>query len=455
MKTVTIIGGGFSGTLVAVLLGRLARSRGLDIAVSLWEQGDGSARGHAYATDCPKHLLNVPAGRMSAFADEPGHFLEWVRARGVPAGPGSFVERRLYGAYLGEILDRGLREARGRLRMTRGRVVDVDATEAVLRIQLADGRTDHADAVVLATGHPLPSPPARFDRAVQESGRFEPNPWSPAATGGLADDSDLLLIGSGLTAVDVLLQARELGFKGTVRVLSRRGLLPLAHGSDPLRPSVDLPTLGPPRVRTMMRALRSEVAEAATRGIDWRVVFDSLRPRTQELWKSLPLVERQRFLRHARPYWEVHRHRVAAPVKAAVESELAAGTLVRHAGRILGIDLEGDRLRVMVRPRGGGAEYALRVQRVVNCTGPNTGIEILDSPLTRSLLAKGLCRADLLGIGLACDADGAVLYGANRPSRRLFTLGPLRKGELWETTAVPELRVQAGLLAGRLAGGGG
>jgi uncharacterized NAD(P)/FAD-binding protein YdhS len=388
---------------------------------------------------------------MSAFPSEPSHFLDWLHRRGVAAEAGGFVERRLYGLYLYELLQAEIRNAQGRLRFAQGDAADIGTEGSTLLVHLADGRTHSADAVVLATGHPLPAPPVPLDRGVLDSERYRANPWDGAAVEGLTAGSDLLLIGSGLTAVDVLLQAREKGFRGTARVLSRRGLLPLAHGMVPSPPTTEVPDLGERRVRAMIRVLREAVEEGAARGIDWRLVFDSLRPRTQELWKSLPIAERRRFLRHARPYWEVHRHRLAPEVMGAIEREIASGTLVRHAGRILSVRVAGAHLGVAVRPRGRGADYTLHVQRIVNCTGPNTGVEMFESPLTRSLLAKRLVRADDLGIGLACDPDGALIDAMGNPSRQLFTLGSLRKGELWESTAVPELRVQAERLAARLA----
>ncbi|HWY24061.1 MAG TPA: hypothetical protein VNX47_04035, partial [Nevskia sp.] len=57
---------------------------------------------------------------------------------------------------------------------------------------------------------------------------------------------------------------------------------------------------------------------------------------------------------------------------------------------------------------------------------------------------------DALGLGLLTDAQGALLDRDGQASTWLYTLGPARKGQLWETTAVPEIRVQAQALARRL-----
>jgi uncharacterized NAD(P)/FAD-binding protein YdhS len=446
---IAVVGGGFCGTMVAVHLLRHARSAAADFEVSLYEQGGAPGRGHAYATSSPIHLLNVRAGRMSAFADAPDHFLKWARAKDASIAPGAYLSRRLYGDYLAEILDREVKASEGRLRVFASEVLDVESEDGGLRLRFRSGSARPASRVVLATGHPLPAAPVPLGRAVAESGHYKENPWDEASLDQLPAAAALLLIGSGLTAVDVLLESRRLGFRGTIHLLSRRGLLPLAHeaGAPPSQIPADFPRA---RLLPMMKRLRHEAGRAETNGEGWRSRVDALRPVTQDLWRSLGTAEKQRFLRHARAYWEVHRHRVAPEIAAMVTAEIQSGKVARHAARIVSIDSDPGGLRVAITPRGESATRSLVVQRVINCTGPNTGIEMCESPLTKALLSAGACRPDEVGIGLACDADGALIDAAGRVSDRLFTLGPLRKGELWESTAVPELRVQAERLARRL-----
>ncbi|HYR69160.1 MAG TPA: FAD/NAD(P)-binding protein [Candidatus Dormibacteraeota bacterium] len=446
---IAVVGAGFSGTMVAVHLLRLARSASADVHVSLYEQDGAPGRGHAYGTTSPIHLLNVPAGRMSAFADAPGHFLEWARARDGSVQPGAFLPRDRYGEYVAEILNRETKESEGRLQIHSAEVLDVESAGEGLRLRFRTGPAKPASHVVLATGHPLPAPPVPLDRAVLDGGRYKENPWDSAALDQLPSDASLLLIGSGLTAVDVLLESRRRGFRGVIHLLSRHGLLPLPHGGAEV-PRSGIPADFPRgRLLLMMKRLRKEALRAEKNGEGWRSSIDALRPATQDLWRSLDTEQKQRFLRHPRAYWEVHRHRVAPEIDEKVKVELQSGSVIRHAARIVTIDAERDALRVAIAPRGAAAQRLL-VQRVINCTGPNTGVEMCRSPLTLTLLTSGACRPDEVGIGLACDADGALMDAAGRISDRLFTLGPLRKGELWESTAVPELRVQAERLARRL-----
>ncbi len=447
---VAVVGAGFSGTMVAVHLSRLSAAGGHDLRVTIYEQSGRPGRGHAYSTTCPVHLLNVRASGMSAFADDAGHFLRWARERDDSVSGDAFLQRSLYGDYLSGIVAREIETSGERIETVREEVASVEVVGGGPRVALASGAVRARSHVVLAMGHPLPAPPVPLAPAVAEGGRYRENPWDPAALDGLPPDASILVIGSGLTAVDVILDARRRGIRGPIHLVSRRGMLPLAHTAVPAPPRDSPRDLPRGRVRTLMSALRREIARASARDEDWRPVFDALRPITQDLWRALPMTEKRRFLRHARPYWDLHRHRVAPEVGAAIRRELESGALVRHAARIVAIEADRAGLGVTIRSRGGEARRTLVVERAINCTGPNTGIEMIGSPVTRSLLRSGDGRPDELGIGLACDPDGALLDSRGRISDRLFTLGPLRKGELWESTAVPEIRVQAQRLAERI-----
>ena len=450
---IAVVGAGFSGTMVAVHLMRMARSSSAEIRVSLYEQGGAPGRGHAYATTSPIHLLNVSAGRMSAFAEAPGHFLDWARSKDPSTSPDAYLPRRLYGDYLAEILDRESAASEGRLQVVPAEVLDVESEGGAFRLRFRSGPARTASQVVLATGHPLPAPPVAIDRGVARGGHYKENPWDEAALDQLPDAAALLLIGSGLTAVDVLLESRRRGFHGAIHLLSRHGLLPLAPG-EAGTPRSEIPAgFQDGRLLAMMKRLRRDIRRGDEKGERWQSKIDALRPATQDLWRSLRLAEKQRFLRHPRAYWEVHRHRVAPEIGEMVKAEIQSGKLVRHAARVVSIEPDPAGLRVVITPRGVSATQTLIVQRIINCTGPNTGVEMCQSPLTQALLSAGVCRPDEVGIGLSCDADGAVIDATGRVSSRMFTLGPLRKGELWESTAVPELRVQAQRLARRLVEG--
>jgi uncharacterized NAD(P)/FAD-binding protein YdhS len=430
---VAIVGGGASGTLVAIQLLRQARS---PLSIVLVER-DRPARGIAYSTPEPDHLLNVPAGKMSALADVPNHFAHWAGAT-----DGAFVARGRYGEYLEDTLRESIARA------PRGVSFEISPTTATgaslgergVRFTLAPRGHLDARVAVLALGN-LPTSDLSVDEGgLYGSDRYARSPFLPGALDGIDRDADVVLLGSGLTMVDAALALRARGHLGPLHAISRHGLVPQVHAVA--RPS--RARIGAIGVRGLLRALRTEAAREG----DWRAVFDAFRSSTQRVWFRLPATERERFLRHLRAYWDVHRHRMAPAVGVAIAAMRASGQLSIHAGRIASFALERDAAAVRFRPRGSRELVEISCGRVINCTGPATRIEEAGSSLVASLLSSGLAQPGSLGMGFATDREGSVLGGSGG---RLFTLGSLRRGDLWESTAVPELREQARALASRIA----
>jgi uncharacterized NAD(P)/FAD-binding protein YdhS len=437
-KNVVIVGGGFSGTVLAVQLLRQAPN----LSLAIIDQGSVPGRGLAYGTAHECHLLNVPACDMSAFPSEPEHFLNWARVNyDGNVEPRSFLPRSLYGRYLGSLL--GEVQALGHLdfEWIRAQAVSVRREGDGFALRCGDGSTVLARTLVLAMGN---YPPGNLGvpGLNEQSERYVRFAWSDDALAGLSANDSVLLIGSGLTSVDMAIALHARGYKGKIHILSRHGLIPLAH-----RQIISWPRFwddhSPRSARGLMRLIRNQVDCADAAGANWRSVMDSLRPFVQEIWQSLPEKERRRFLRHARAYWEVHRHRIAPEVADAFSRMIESGQVEIQAGRVLSYSEVDDAADVTFCNRSTGATESLRVARVINCSGPETDCRKIESPLLASLFAQGLVRQDALGLGLDVAENGSLVDANGRPSERLYGIGPLRKGSLWETTAVPELRVQA------------
>ena len=459
MGTLAIVGAGCSGTLVALQL--LIRHAPAGTRILLFERRGRFGPGLAYSTPHPEHRLNVPASAMSAFPDRPDHFVEWARGRDPRVRDGDFLPRRLYGAYLAELLEHGERVGR-----ERGVVLERESESVCalrrpgkgggLWIETAAGGAVSVDAAVLALGN-LPRPPATDSfAALRGCPALVVDPWAPGALDCPADEP-VLLVGTGLTMYDVAVALASAGHRAPIHAVSRRGLVPRTHrpvAAGATAAPVDPCTLRdwPRSALGLLRRLRAELAAAAERGCDWRDALAALRAGTPALWQSLPLREQRRFLEHLRPFWDVHRHRAAPQTAAIVRALRASGQLEILAGRVTACrpDASGGRLRVSLRLRRGGVRH-LSVARGIDCIGPCAELARSAEPLVRQLLAHGLARPDPLGLGFATDADGALLDAEGRADGRLFTLGPLRRGELWECTAVPEIRVAAERLAMRLA----
>ncbi len=437
-KTVLISGGGASGTLLAANLLREAPFTRVVVIEPRAELG----RGMAYSTPCGLHLLNVPAGKMSAFPDEPSHFLRWLADNGFGQyGPSSFVPRRIYGAYLASLLEKSTVEH------VRTSAVFCRADGRNVELRLSDGEVVTGNALVLATGNAAPAPWPDLSGEVQATGRFFNLVWQPNALHPTDSEEPVLLLGSGLTAVDAALALRVSGHRGTITMVSRRGLLPETHRLFSCTP---MACPSGTTARELLRNMRANAHCAEALHGNWRVAVDGVRPETNPLWQALPQVEQRRFLRHLRAYWDVHRHRMAPEISAEIHALIAAGVLQVVAGRAGQITPLDRALRVTVTRRGATAPISFEAGRIINCTGPESNLKRLRNPLVQSLLASGAITPHPLRMGAQVDSDGALLGREGNPSPHLFAIGPLRLGSLLESVAIPEIRQQARDLAGRL-----
>lgn len=450
---ITIVGGGFAGTALVV---QLRRQRALASAeIHLIEPREVPGPGLAYSARRPEYLLNVRPGALSLYVDTPDHFADWLAgqpesAAGVP----DFAPRAAYGRYLTEELAAALLPGAGR---PGAQWHATAAVAAPLRpdgrraVQLADGTEIISDAVVLALGNFPPPPPAGPDQAYLAHPGYHADPWAVGHLRRIGPDESVLLIGSGLTAVDVLLALHQDGHRAPVTVVSRHGRWPAAHGSAAESYPNFYPELAAETtVAGVLAGFRRHRQRAATQGIGWRAVLDALRPDLGRIWAAWPLAEQRRFLRRLAGLWAVARHRSPPQNAAAVAALTAAGRVQLRVGAVREIVPAGEQLRVRLGPRGAAGEWHA-ARHVVCCTGPLLDYARIADPLVVGLRAAGHLTPDPLGLGLRTDAHGALLGANGAVSPGLFTLGPSRRPAYFESTAVPELRQQATALAAVLA----
>jgi uncharacterized NAD(P)/FAD-binding protein YdhS len=450
-RVLAIIGGGFSGLALTIQL--LRRAPGALRIVILEPRAELGA-GAAYATRDYPYPLNVAAGQMSLDGSAPDDFLDFARAQGISASAGDYLPRQVYGEYLRSRFAERVRAVPESMRPQhrRARVLQLRRGAEGWILWLDDGNTLRADDVVLAIGN---APPARFAEVAPVVGTlgFVEDPWS---IGDCAheDIGSVLLLGSGLTMIDAALRLAAIRPRiKRIHVLSRHGLIPQPQASEarPARhPDLDALRLVAHSSRGLSRALRKLARQVVAAGGDWREVFAAVRPRVPSLWRELPQKEQARFLRHARAYWEVSRHRVPAGPLAAVRALERQGVLEVHAGRLEALRLLDDAIEVTWRPRGTARSRAWLVDRVINCTGPDSRVVRHADPLVQSLLAAGWIRPDAHGLGIDVAADGRVIACDGEPVNGLHYLGPWLRARDWEATAVPELRAHAAQLAAHL-----
>lgn len=430
---VAIIGGGFSGVLLAINLLRHGNLR-----VTLVERRpDRLGRGLAYGAAHSDHVLNVRAANMSALPDQPGHFVAWLTAQGL-GQEGSFATRRDYGAYLCAMLDDVRAVAGDRLAILTDEATDIAVAGDGAFVALGSGATVAADIAVIAPGNLPPHDLAACAGLARPA--YVDDPWAADIAEGLGANDIVLLLGSGLTAVDCALSLDSAGFTGRIVALSRRGLSPHAHAPVPpyaVRP--ERPT-GP--TSALVRVVRARATQ-----IGWRNAVDELRPFTSDMWRAASPAERNRFLRHLRPYWDVHRHRIAPQVADRLDRLKAQGRLEIRAAKVTTATPDGDGLVVGLRPRGASVQHDLRVARMVNCTGPLGDLRRVADPLLRNLFDRGDIRPDPLAIGIDVDRQCRAIAVDGSAQDRLHVVGPMTRGAHWEIVAVPDIRRQVWTLA--------
>lgn len=434
---VAIVGAGFSGTLQAINLLRHDGPR-----ATLIERTAKAGEGLAYGSAHPSHVLNVRASNMSAFPDDPDHFVRWLKGRGVADPENTFVPRVTYGVYLRQLLDEALASAGGRLTPRRGEVTDIKPGDGV-RVTV-DGEILQADAAVLAVGNLPPHSPPGLDPETLSTVRYKGDPWDPSVPSGLSSEDTVLVIGTGLTMVDVALLLDAEGFKGRIVALSRRGLLPRPHAPGPMAGGLaERPTTV---ASDLLHGVRSRAGE-----VGWRSAVDEMRPYTQAIWGNASEAERGRFLRHLRPWWDVHRHRLAPAVWERLDAIHQRGQLDVMAGKTLHFEESADGVAVRWRPRGTERTETLFAQRIVNCTGPLGDLMQTTEPLLRRLCERRLIRPDAAHVGIEVDNQAHTINVDGGINPTLYALGPMTRGAFWEIVAVPDIRNQTWNLARRLS----
>lgn len=455
---ILIIGGGLSGTMLAVQLLRLPGQRKILIIEPRAELG----RGEAYSAVELGHTLNGNAARMSVDPDNPDDLTQWLTAHIAGGGwPESaeqdvpvselFPPRGLFGVYV----QQRLAEARA-VGALQGSTVEHICAEAVdlqvnagsVQLTLSDGQTLRGSLAVLATGM---FPAARTPQT-QSSGLNAAalDPWDVAAMRELDPQSNVLIIGSGLTMVDAVVSLEQAGHRGPIEVFSRHGLLPHVRRQPPTWVDFLAADHSIRTPRQLVRELRRHCRDAIDQGIDWQAPLDTVRAHIARLWSQATDVQRRQFVRHVRPWWESHHHR-SPPLSAELIERLhKEGRLRIHAASFKGIEPgAGDAVTIRIRPRGETETSTVSGAALINSSGIEYDWRRVARPLPQQLLARGLVQPGPLALGITAN-DGAVVDAEGQVSARLFAMGPPLRGMWWESTAVTDVAAQAKALARRL-----
>lgn len=455
-KVIAIVGGGFTGLMAMANILRFGNERAIPLHIVLIDRQAAIGEGVAYRTTDAKHLLNVPAGRMSAWPDLPDHFLSFARSKNPAVTASEFLPRKIYGDYVRETTFDQARSAGEHLsaEVVRDEVARMTQSDAYgWNLETAGGKSFHADQVIVAVGHRPPNDPLTKVWTGPRT-RFVCDPWAALVLSQIGPNEPVLLIGSGLTAVDVILSLNRPDRVAPIIALSRHGLMPMSHLRDQ-KPAADLSQLidqwlDPSEAltaRKLVSSLRRRITVAADEGVEWQRVIDAIRHAIPGFWARLGAKERSRFLRHVRPFWEIHRHRTAPSIADTLDRLRSENKLEIAAGSVIAAMADANGIDIAFCCRGVSAARNERVSWVVNCTGPGVHNRHETHPFLRPLLDSGAICNDELCLGLLTDAAGRAFTASGEAHSDLLIAGTLRKSTLWESTAIPELRQQAQTVA--------
>lgn len=449
--TIAIVGGGFSGLMSAA---HLIHQCNNPVRIYIIDNGN-FPLGAAYSTQQDAHLLNVRAFNMSAYAEKPNDFVEWLRKQSAykhlqdDALRIQFIPRKTYGAYLQEIWTKTKVQAfmkNHRIELITDTAVDLQGELNNYTLTLQSGNLIEANCIVLATGHATPTIPAFIPKQVAAHKYFIGNPWNYNSEKNTAND-DICILGSGLTMVDTVLSLLESQHKGTIWFHSRKGLLPLSHENYIKSDFLTIQELPSLRLKDLIGVYKFWFSQLEKEGKPGYLAVDKFRPITQEIWKQFTTHEKKYFMRFLRTPWNVARHRIAHEIYLELQTAMQKGKLHYVGGKLQAISANDNTLQLSFTDKQ--SIRRLEVGMIINCTGPSDSYRYTQNPIIKSILSKGYAQVDDIDLGLIVNEQFVVQSPDTKPSS-IFATGVVIKGTLWESFAVPDLRKQIEKMVGAI-----
>lgn len=452
---VAIVGGGVSGAAVAYNLAETGIF-GCEQIV-LFEPRELLGAGLAYDTLEPAHRINVPSTRMSLFPDDPEHFQRWIEANDAIAGDadalapsGALYPRRgLFGRYMNAMIQ-PLVDSKAILHV-RQRVLSAERRDGRWHLEGDGGYVVDADILVVATSHPAPSAPEPLASGLAGYPGFVADPTRAGALDPIGRDDRILIVGNGLTSADVVAALDLRGHRGEITTISRRGLRSRGHPLLPQDPFGDFTSEPATTASELLKRVRAAIRAAGEEGLSWHAVIDQVRGEGEALWQGLPVAERRRIARHLRPFWDVHRFRVAPQVEASSEAAIAEGRMTVLAGTVAEVGIDGDGIRCVLRLGRSRSRVERHFDAVVVTTGPGHGGILRSQPFLAGLAAQGYLANDPTGLGLACNGKSQAIGTAGTAEQSLFVSGPLARGTFGELMGLPQVTEHAVFVAAAVA----
>lgn len=442
-KKVLIIGGGFSGMMTAINLIK----EEADVLITIINDTYEPSLGAAYSTTNFVHLLNVPAGKMSAFANNPSDFIDWLKSKEeynhliTDSIENEFIPRAIYGVYLAEIVEKY--KSHPKINWINGTAYDIRITDEGYDVILKNNDCYSGNFLILASGNILPSNPPIKNETFYSSKNYFRNPWNDSFLNKMNRNKPVLIIGTGLTMIDCVLSLKSIQFKEKIYAISPRGYIPRPHTKAEIYPDF-YSEIKDQSLLAIFKAVRKHIKKAEDTGIPWQSVIDSLRPHVQEIWKSFSDKEKLQFISHVRHIWGVARHRLPQHIHSEIDDLIKTGQLEIIGGRINNIiETNENELNVEVLLRKQKSYKTIKASCAINCTGPQTNYNTIENELYQNLIQKKIILPDANRLGIKATINYEILKSESTVHKNMYAIGSLLRGVLWETTAVPELKQQA------------
>lgn len=452
LPSIAVIGGGLSGAAVAYHLAE----RSAVATITVFEPRDTLGAGLAYGTSDPAHRINVPAAKMSLIPGDDRHFTDWiVRTGAVADDPEAladdgqlYVQRAVFGRYVNDQLRPWIADSR--IAHAKARVASIEASGERWRITTDGGSSTFADIVVLATTHPLPEVPHILAEALKGTPRLIANSYAPHALDNIASDARVTIIGTGLSMADVVASLDNRGHRGPISAISRRGLLPRGHVRNVYPAFGEFVRTPPLSTVNLLREIRRTIKHAEARGVPWQTVIDTVRAQAGTFWPTMSIEERSRLVRHLRPYWDVHRFRIAPQIENILARRKSEGLFAVRAGTVVGAKVQDDHIILNILERGATSPSQLETDYVVITTGPAHGRIIETEPHLSTLAKAGWIQPDLLRLGIYCNTHGRAVSHSGSAVQNLLIAGPLARGTFGELMGLPQVTDYAHAIAGEV-----
>lgn len=438
-KVLAIVGGGFTGAAVAY---HLARNNVL-IDIIIFEPRAILGAGLAYDTDDIVYRINVPAGRMTLLPGEDAHFADWLERDGWLArdqeafhGGVAYPPRQVFGRYVEEQLAPFVQS--GQVRHVREKVIGATRTHKGWRLKTDADQLYEADLLTVATTHPKPAIPREL-QPVAGDFRVVTDGLASGVLNSIGPDERVFIIGSGLTAADIVASLDKRGHRGSITLLSRRGQRSRGHAPQAFESEGDFTTHPSVSALQLLKAVRQAVAKAETEGRSWHPVLDAVRAQGDTIWNALHPKERQRLVRHLRPFWDAHRFRIAPQIDAVLDRKFADGSLELVKGSLKQVEKVGDGFQVTLLDRRRNRIVTQSPDRIIVTTGPAHGDILRQQSYLGELAEIGQVKLDSAGLGLATSRNGRALDERDHEVETLFVAGPLARGTFGELMGLPQV----------------